>query len=196
MTQVVGLSASLQYEKGDALSMPFGDHSCDLAWSMESGEHMPDKVKFVQELKRVVSPGGRVIIVTWCQRENDNEALSDREQGLLHKICDAYYLPEWVSASEYVTIATQLGLEDVRCDDWTDHVKPFWGGVIRSCLQPRNLWRVLSGGRMTIKAALASLWMKKGITSGVVRFVIVTAKVPSIPLPEEEEQISEDLTGV
>ncbi len=33
---------------------------------MESGEHMPDKQRFVNELVRVVAPGGRVIIVTWC----------------------------------------------------------------------------------------------------------------------------------
>ena len=38
----------------------------DLAWSMESGEHMPDKRKFVSELVRVTAPGGRIIIVTWC----------------------------------------------------------------------------------------------------------------------------------
>lgn len=37
----------------------------DLAWSMESGEHMPDKRRFVNELVRVTGPGGRVIIVTW-----------------------------------------------------------------------------------------------------------------------------------
>ena len=28
---------------GDALNQPFPDSSFDLVWSMESGEHMPDK---------------------------------------------------------------------------------------------------------------------------------------------------------
>ena len=40
----------------------------DLTWSMESGEHMPDKAKFVGELCRVTAPGGRIIVVTWCHR--------------------------------------------------------------------------------------------------------------------------------
>ena len=35
----------------DALNMPFEDSSFDLVWSLESGEHMPDKTKFVQEVK-------------------------------------------------------------------------------------------------------------------------------------------------
>lgn len=49
----------------DALAMPFADKSFDLVWSMESGEHMPDKRQFVKELARVAAPGGKVIVVTW-----------------------------------------------------------------------------------------------------------------------------------
>lgn len=52
----------------DALQQPFSDGSFDLIWSLESGEHMPDKQRFVGELARVCAPGGRIIIVTWCHR--------------------------------------------------------------------------------------------------------------------------------
>ena len=38
----------------DALDMPFEDSAFDLVWSLESGEHMPDKKKFINELMRVV----------------------------------------------------------------------------------------------------------------------------------------------
>jgi tocopherol O-methyltransferase len=49
----------------DALQMPFADNTFDLVWSMESGEHMPDKPAFIRELTRVAMPGGKIIIVTW-----------------------------------------------------------------------------------------------------------------------------------
>ena len=49
----------------DAQNMSFADNSFDLVWSLESGEHMPDKQQFVNELLRVATPGGRIIIVTW-----------------------------------------------------------------------------------------------------------------------------------
>jgi tocopherol O-methyltransferase len=49
----------------DALQMPFEDNSFDLVWSMESGEHMPDKKQFISELKRVATPGGKIVVVTW-----------------------------------------------------------------------------------------------------------------------------------
>ena len=59
----------------------------DLAWSLESGEHMPDKQKFVGEVVRVTAPGGRVLIVTWCHRVllPGEAALHPREQALLDR---------------------------------------------------------------------------------------------------------------
>ena len=51
----------------DALAMPFADGTFDLVWSMERGEHRPDKAQFAKEPARVAAPrGGKVIIVTWC----------------------------------------------------------------------------------------------------------------------------------
>lgn len=41
ITAAANLSHKLEYIVADALSMPFDDRSFDLAWSMESGEHMP-----------------------------------------------------------------------------------------------------------------------------------------------------------
>jgi len=63
-----GLGDKASFQVADALQQPFDDNSFDLVWSMESGEHMPDKARFVGELARVCMPGGRIIIVTWCHR--------------------------------------------------------------------------------------------------------------------------------
>ena len=41
----------------DALAMDFADNSFDVVWACESGEHMPDKEKYVQEMTRVLKPG-------------------------------------------------------------------------------------------------------------------------------------------
>jgi MPBQ/MSBQ methyltransferase len=41
----------------DALAMTFPDNSFDLVWACESGEHMPDKKKYVEEMCRVLKPG-------------------------------------------------------------------------------------------------------------------------------------------
>ncbi|NET10332.1 MAG: methyltransferase domain-containing protein, partial [Symploca sp. SIO2B6] len=57
-----------QFQVADALAMPFDDNQFDLVWTLESGEHMPDKTTFLQECHRVLKPGGTLIMATWCHR--------------------------------------------------------------------------------------------------------------------------------
>jgi tocopherol O-methyltransferase len=78
--------------------------------------------------------------VTWCHRElaAGETALKPREKGLLDKINAVYYLPDWVPPSKYVDYCKKLGLEDVRSEDWTEFIGPFWPAVFRSALVPRN----------------------------------------------------------
>ena len=40
-----GQAESCDFRVADALNMPFEDNSFDLVWSLESGEHMPEKPK-------------------------------------------------------------------------------------------------------------------------------------------------------
>ena len=54
-----------KFELCDALDMKYEDNSFDLVWACESGEHMPDKVKYVEEMARVLKPGGRIVVATW-----------------------------------------------------------------------------------------------------------------------------------
>lgn len=41
----------------DALNMTHEADKYDLVWACESGEHMPDKKKYVEEMTRVLKPG-------------------------------------------------------------------------------------------------------------------------------------------
>lgn len=68
ISQSQGMGSKVNYQVADALHQPFRDGQFDLIWSMESGEHMPDKAQFINELTRVCKPGGKILIVTWCHR--------------------------------------------------------------------------------------------------------------------------------
>lgn len=57
----------------DALKMDWPDESFDLVWACESGEHMPDKKLYIEEMTRVLKPGGTLVIACWCQREEGSK---------------------------------------------------------------------------------------------------------------------------
>ena len=49
--------SNAKFELCDALDMKYPDNSFDFVWACESGEHMPDKVKYIEEMTRVLKPG-------------------------------------------------------------------------------------------------------------------------------------------
>ncbi|GAB4821332.1 hypothetical protein N2152v2_008378 [Parachlorella kessleri] len=198
LTEEAGLADRVSFQVADALHQPFGDGEFDLVWSMESGEHMPEKPRFVNELVRVCTPGGRVIVVTWCHSESapfvwldgerrrrrqhslrqgsvckvlapDEAELAADEKDLLDRICEAYYLPAWCSVADYERLFREQGLIDVRSDDWSEEVSPFWGEVIKSALTAEGIAGLLKAGWTTIKGALVMPLMAQGFQRGLVK---------------------------
>ena len=169
----------LNFRVADALAQPFPDDQFDLVWSMESGEHMPDKKKFIGELTRVCAPGGKIIIATWCHRDllEGEHSLPESEQFLLDRICDAYYLPKWCSVSDYERIA-KLDVEnltDVKTADWSKEVAPFWRAVIGVALTKRGVLGLLRAGPATVRGGLVMPLMQKGLRDGTIKFNLITA---------------------
>ncbi|KAK5842931.1 tocopherol O-methyltransferase, chloroplastic-like isoform X1 [Gossypium arboreum] len=175
-----GLADKVSFQVADALKQPFPDGQFDLVWSMESGEHMPDKAKFVNELARVAAPGGTIIIVTWCHRDlgPSEEDLEPWEKKLLNRICNAYYLPEWCSTSDYVKLLQSLSLQDIKAADWSERVAPFWPAVIRSAFTWKGFISLLRSGLKAIKGALVMPLMIQGYQKGVIKFAIITCRKP------------------
>jgi tocopherol O-methyltransferase len=169
----LGLGERVNFQVANALEMPFADNSFDLVWSLESGEHMPDKVKFLQECHRVLKPGGKLIMVTWCHRPTDNSPLTEEEQKQLQEIYRVYCLPYVISLPEYQAIASQLPLSNLRTADWSQAVAPFWNVVIDSAITPQAIWGLLCSGWTTIQGALSLGLMQRGYETGLIRFGLV-----------------------
>ncbi len=153
---------------------PATEGSFDLIWSMESAEHMEDKQGLFALFHRLLKPGGRLLMATWCQRP-EPPYLSPSDQYTLQKICQLYHLPPLVSIPDLATAAGAAGFEAVQTDDWSKSVEPFWGAVIRSGLNPRNWPGLLRAGMGTIQGAWAMKYMKQGFASGAIRYGVLTA---------------------
>lgn len=170
--QIAHLESKVSFRVADALELPFADNSFDLIWSLESGEHMADKSRFLQECYRVLQPGGILLLATWCHRSTNSlaGALTEAEKRLLAQIYEVYYLPYVISIPEYEAIATSCGYEQIRVDDWSIAVAPFWYKVVESMFEPKALMGLVRANPQTFRGALAVGLMILGYQKGLIRF--------------------------
>jgi tocopherol O-methyltransferase len=171
----LGLETRSQFLVADAMSMPFPDSSFDLVWSLESGEHMPDKEKFLRECYRVLKPSGTFIFATWCHRDSSDRPLNKHEQKHLQRIYDVYCLPYVISLPEYEAIAQRTNFQNIKTADWSEAVAPFWDVVIDSAIAPSAIFGVLRSGLSTLTAALSLRQMSRGYADGLIKFGLLTA---------------------
>ena len=180
-----GLADRTRFQVADALEMPFADNSFDLVWSLESGEHMPHKIKFLAECHRVLKPGGTLLMATWCHRPiaPPDLPLTADERRHLADIYRVYCLPYVISLPEYEAIAHDLSFTDLRTEDWSTAVAPFWDVVIDSAITPQAIFGLLQSGWTTIQAAVSLGLMQQGYQRGLVRFGVLrgtkTVQIPS-----------------
>ncbi len=167
-----GLSDRVNFLVADALELPFADRSFDLVWSLESGEHLPNKIQFLQECYRVLRPGGTFIMATWCHRPLDGPEgqLADEERRMLAEIYRVYALPHIISLPEYEAIAADVGFQNLQTADWSRAVAPFWDKVIESAFEPTAILALLASGWTTIEAALSMGLMSGGYQRGLIKF--------------------------
>jgi tocopherol O-methyltransferase len=172
-----GLSERATFKVANALDIPYPDNTFDLVWTLESGEHMPDKDKFLQECYRVLKPGGRMILATWCHRSTEGRAgaLTLDETKHLQKIYDVYCLPYVISLPDYEEIVTKCGFQGMRSADWSVAVAPFWDVVIDSSITPQAILGLFKAGWKTIQAALSLKLMSQGYARGLIKFGLITA---------------------
>jgi tocopherol O-methyltransferase len=108
---------------GDALENGLTSASFDSVIAIESSEHMPDKLKFCAEAFRLLRPQGRLVIAAWLTREQPKSA---EIKLLLEPICDEGRLPSLASASEYLEMLSNAGLQDVKFLDLTTRIRKTW----------------------------------------------------------------------
>ena len=118
-----------------------------------------------------------MIFATWCHRETNSLAgeLTPSEVAHLKEIYRVYCLPYVISLSEYRKIATECGFQNLKSDDWSIAVAPFWDVVIDSAIAPQAIIGLFQAGWQTIQGALSLSLMSRGYARGLVRFGLICA---------------------
>ncbi len=62
LCEATGLGGQVDVVEADALAMPFGDETFDLAWTQAVLQNIADKPRLLAETRRVLRPGGRIAL--------------------------------------------------------------------------------------------------------------------------------------
>ena len=83
-----------KFQVMNALEMDFPDNSFDIVWACESGEHMPDKEAYINEMMRVLKPGGKFVMATWCQRDDREVPFDKKDKRDLRFLYEEWYVDD------------------------------------------------------------------------------------------------------
>jgi SAM-dependent methyltransferase len=123
--ELVGDDPRLTWQQADAQALPVPDGSVDAVVCQFGLMFVPDKVKALREMKRVLSPGGIVLVAVWDSLEENPDSF------LLHKRAREYApdggldfmkTPFSMSdAHELERLATEAGLRGIRVETVKRH---------------------------------------------------------------------------
>jgi tocopherol O-methyltransferase len=173
-----GVGGAVRCGLADALSTPFAPGAFDVVWSLESCELMPDKKAFLAECRRILKPGGRLVVATWCSRD---AAPTAAEDTLLRRIyrdfAAAYVLP----LEAYVELCREAGLTEVAAADWTPFARATWNlsvDIVKPFVRNASfIWRLVRAkGADTFRFLNSVPLMKRAYDLGVMRYGVFRAR--------------------
>lgn len=110
LTEAAGLSDRIEVVDGSYDAMPFADAGFDIAWSQDAILHAPDRAAVLDEVARVLKPGGLFVFHDPMQADGlvDTRAL--------RPIYDRIHLPDLASIGFYREGLTSRGFEEVETE--------------------------------------------------------------------------------
>ena len=153
----------------------------DAVVAIESTEHMADKRRCVEEMARVLKPGGRAVICAWIAAEHPTAA---QTRLLLEPICREGRLPGMGTESEYRLLLEESGLAVDVGEDLSYRVARTWpicirrlaAGLVREPSYRRFLLSASNADRV-FALTLVRLWL--AYRTGAMRYLLFVARKPA-----------------
>jgi tocopherol O-methyltransferase len=93
-----GVEDLVRFDQQDYLHTTFPDESFDVVWALESVCHAPDKSSFLAEARRLLKPGGQLVVAEYFRTRRPCAAGDER---LLHSWLDGWAIPDLATGSEF-----------------------------------------------------------------------------------------------
>lgn len=122
LTDNAGLTDLIDVVDGSFEDIPFPDGSFDIAWSQDAILHSGQRARVLDEVDRVLEPGGEFIFTDPMQSD-------DCPPGVLQPVLDRIHLETLGSFAFYRDQAQRLGWEEVAVTDLTPQLVTHYSRV-------------------------------------------------------------------
>lgn len=116
-----GVAESTEFSVGDYHDIPYPDDTFDAVSGIETVCHSERKERVLEEIRRVLAPGGRLMIADGFRSRT---ALTDPEAEKLRTVLDGWAVPDFAHISEFRESLEELGFTDVTFDDHYEQIIP------------------------------------------------------------------------
>ncbi len=122
LTAAAGLSELIEVHDASFEEIPAADQSFEVAWSQDSILHSGSRERVMDEIERVLRPGGEIILTDPMQAD-------DCPPGVLGPVLERIHLDTLGSFAFYRAEARRLGWEEVETVDLTHQLVRHYGRV-------------------------------------------------------------------
>jgi len=165
LNAAAGLADRIDVVDGSYDAMPFADGSFDIAWSQDAILHAPDRFAVLDEVARVLKPGGLFVFHDPMQADG----LVDT--AALQPIYDRIHLPDLASIGFYRDALSARDFAEVETDEMTHQLGRHYARV-REELLARQEELGLPADFVARMSAGLSHWVE-GAANGNLRWAIM-----------------------
>lgn len=131
MNKTAGLDHLIEVVDASFEDIPAPDSSFDVAWSQDAILHSGHRDKVMDEVDRVLKPGGELIFTDPMQAD-------DCPEGVLQPIFDRIHLSSLGSFAFYRAQAERLGWEEIEIVDLTENLITHYARVADTLREQRD----------------------------------------------------------
>ena len=167
--RALGLADRLAFLMADAQALPFGDAAFDGAWALESIFHVADRAAALGEIRRVLRPGGRLVLTDLVE----NRPLDARQR----RVTRALQVASLARPGQYAGWLAEAGLECLETEDLSAAVRRSVGETIRAADARASELRSAYGEELyaTMRALLPQL---DALYADKLGYLLVVARRP------------------
>ncbi|MEZ6125311.1 MAG: methyltransferase domain-containing protein [Planctomycetaceae bacterium] len=144
----------LRWQEADACDLPFADAMFDLIFCVEAIFHFQSREQFLSEAKRILRPGGRLLLTDFTLKESSALPAFCMEAVLT----DGYgpWPDPWCRRGNVFQLLNAQGWQNIVCEDLTAETLPTYRHIL-----PRGMDSARDPGDPATRSALMLQWLQQ-----------------------------------